>query len=411
MQSDNNINTSENPKPAAPVTDHNSGLVGKVIALSLIFGMLGAIIANVYLVPMLKKSTAGSTSGASVTNVRVNESSAVVDVVKKASPAVVSIIISKDLNKVRGNNSSFFLDPFFQFRTPQNNSNTPNIQEVGGGSGFIITNDGTIVTNKHVVEDANATYTVLTNDGKKYDAQVLSRDPTNDIAFVKINASNLPTVSLGDATSLQIGQGVVAIGNALGEYRNTVTSGIVSGIGRTITAGGSTGSEQLDGVIQTDAAINPGNSGGPLLDLGGSVIGINTAIDQQGQLVGFAIPVTDIKKDWESYKKNGQITKPFLGVRYILINQAVQEQNKLSVDHGAWITGDNGAPAVISGSAAEKAGIKDGDIIVEVQGQKIDKDHSLAAILKNYSPGDAVRMKVSTKGQTHEVTVTLGQSK
>ncbi|MBX4204706.1 MAG: trypsin-like peptidase domain-containing protein [Candidatus Doudnabacteria bacterium] len=393
-----------------------SRILSMVVVLSLIFGSIGAVLGNMYILPLVKNSAAfSSIASGDVRNVQINEQSGVVDVVKGASPAVVSIIISKDLSKLQNNSSSFFdfpfsLDPFYQNRSSSGDS-TPNIQQVGGGSGFIIRADGLIVTNKHVVDDTSATYTVLTNDGKEYDAQVLSRDPTNDIALVKINAQNLPTVPLGDSGRIQIGQTVVAIGNSLGEYRNTVTRGIVSGIGRTITAGGTSGSEQLEGVIQTDAAINPGNSGGPLLDIGGSVIGINTAIDQQGQLVGFAIPVNDIKHDLDSFNKNGQIVKPFLGVRYVLVNDTVKKDNNLSVNYGALITGDTNSPAVVAGSAAAKAGLKNGDVILEVNGSRIDEQHSLAQLLKDYSPNDVVKMKVLSGDQAKEITVTLGQSK
>jgi serine protease Do len=252
------------------------------------------------------------------------------------------------------------------------------------------------------------------NDGKKYDATVLSRDPVNDLALVKISASNLATLTLGDSSNLQIGQKVIAIGNSLGQYQNTVTTGVVSGIGRSITAGGTdSGSEQLDGVIQTDAAINPGNSGGPLLDIGGSVIGINTAIDSQGQLVGFAIPVNDIKSDVESFKKTGKITKPFLGVRYVLVNQTIKDENKLSVDYGALILsgGTVSSPAVVKDSGADKAGLREGDIILEVNGTKVDQDHSLAGLMKNFSPGDQVKMKVLSGSSSKDITVTLGESK
>jgi serine protease Do len=412
------IHTIPSGLPKNPEPPISSRLISVVIVLSLIFGSIGAVLGNSYLLPLLKKSSAFNavTSNGDIRNIQVNEQSAVIDVVKAASPAVVSIIISKDLSKLQNNSNSFFdfpfsLDPFYQNRSNSSDS-TPNVQEVGGGSGFIIRKDGLIVTNKHVVDDTAATYTVLMNDGKEYDAQVLSRDPTNDIALVKIDADNLPTVPLGDSSKLQIGQTVIAIGNSLGQYRNTVTSGIVSGIGRTITAGGTTsGSEQLEGVIQTDAAINPGNSGGPLLDIGGSVIGINTAIDQEGQLVGFAIPVGDIKHDLDSFNKSGQILKPFLGVRYVLVNDTVKKDNNLSVNYGALITGDSGSPAVVAGSAAAKAGLKNGDIILEVNGQRVDENHSLAAILKNFSPGDNVKMKVMSGDQTKDVTVTLGQSK
>lgn len=403
----------------------NLRLMALVVLLSFLFGMGGALFGVRFL------SGAGVSLGLGVSSsgvrtIQVNEESAIIDVVKRANPAVVSIIISKDLNKIPGYSTSspfdfgpFSFDPFFQSRNPDSgsssNNSQPNIQQIGGGSGFIISADGLIVTNKHVVEDTAATYTVLTNDGKKYDATVLSRDPVNDLVLVKISASGLSTLTLGDSTKLQIGQDVVAIGNSLGQYQNTVTRGIVSGIGRTITAGDATSSssEQLEGVIQTDAAINPGNSGGPLLDIGGSVIGINTAIDSQGQLVGFAIPSADIKADLASFQKFGQIVKPFLGIRYVLVNQTIQEQNKLSVNYGALVLsgGTVATPAVVSGSAADKAGIKEGDIILEVNGQKIDENNSLAGYLKNFNPNDVVKMKVLSGSVTKDITVTLGQTK
>jgi serine protease Do len=384
-----------------------------VVLLSFLFGVAGSYFGSNFLF----KAIPGSMNNAgNVQNVKVSEESAVVDVTKRASPAVVSIIISKDLNKIPGYSTSpfdlspFSLDPFYNSRG--STSDTPNIQEVGGGSGFIISKDGLIATNKHVVEDTAAQYTVLTNDGKKYDAKVLSRDPVNDLALVKIEATDLPTLSLGDSTAIQSGQKVIAIGNALGEYNNTVTTGVVSGIGRTITAGSNSGSEQLEGVIQTDAAINPGNSGGPLLDIGGSVIGINTAIDSQGQLVGFAIPINDFKKDLESFNKFGRIVKPFLGIRYVLVNQAIKDQNNLTVDYGALIVGGNSSsPAVVAGSAAAKAGLKVGDIVLEINGTKIDQSHSLASLLKDYNPSDVVKMKILTGDTTKDITVTLGESK
>ncbi len=399
-----------------PRQEKISSYIPTIIVLSLIFGMVGSIIGTKYLAPLYSSAVPGTTDQG-VKTIQVNEQSAIIDVVKRASPAVVSIIISKDLNKIPGYSSSggVNLGPFgfFPFSNSDNSSTTPNIQQVGGGSGFIIRSDGLILTNKHVVEDTTATYTVLTNDGKKYDAQVLSRDPVNDVAIVKIEATGLPTLTMGDSTDLQIGQRVIAIGNSLGEYQNTVTSGIISGIGRTITASGATGSEQLEGVIQTDAAINPGNSGGPLLDIGGSVIGINTAMDSQGQLVGFAIPVNDLKRDVESFQKSGRIVKPFLGVRYVIINQAIKEQNQLTIDYGALIIGGGkiSEPAVVVGSAADKAGLKEGDIILEINGQRVDQDHSLAGQLKNFNAGDVVKMKIDSRGTQKDITVTLGETK
>jgi serine protease Do len=391
-------------------------LFGAIILISFLFGVGGAIFASLYIVPFYQNRSVDDVGAGDVNIIQVNEESAIVDVVKRVSPAVVSIIISKDLNTVPGFSSDAFdfgpfsFDPFFQFRNPEVEKNSePNVQVVGRGSGFIITKTGLIVTNKHVVDDSEANYTVLTNEGKSFEAKVLSVDPVNDLALVKIEGEDLPTVSLGDSEDIEIGQRVIAIGNSLG-HQNTVTTGVVSGIGRSITASGNFGSEQLEGVIQTDAAINPGNSGGPLLDIGGSVIGINTAIDAQGQLIGFAIPVEDIKRDINSFEKFGRIVKPFLGVRYVLVNGTIQKDNELSVDYGALIVG-NGTPAVIKGSAAEQAGLKEGDIILEVSGKRIDRNLSLAGALKNFDPGDVVKMKILSGSEEKEITVTLGETK
>ncbi|OGE74222.1 MAG: hypothetical protein A3I07_00955 [Candidatus Doudnabacteria bacterium RIFCSPLOWO2_02_FULL_42_9] len=373
-------------------------LLGVVALLSFLFGIAGAVFGSAF----LGERGLSITSLGDVRTVSVDESSAVIDVVNKSSPAVVSIIVSKDLNKIPGYSTS-----------PFNFGPIPDVQEIGGGTGFIITDDGLIMTNKHVVEDTTATYTVLTTDGKKYDATVLSRDPVNDIALVKIDASGLPTLILGDSANLEIGQSVIAIGNSLGQYQNTVTTGVVSGIGRSITASGGSTAEQLEGVIQTDAAINPGNSGGPLLDIGGSVIGINTAIDSQGQLLGFAIPINDAKRDLDSFRKFGRIVKPFLGIRYVLINQTLKEENNLEVDYGALIVsgGTPSNPAVIPGSAADKAGLRENDIILEINGKKIEQENSLAAELKNFNPDDQVTMKILSRGEEKTITVTLGESK
>ncbi|MFH0819959.1 MAG: trypsin-like peptidase domain-containing protein [bacterium] len=349
---------------------------------------------------------------------KVNEleqESATIAAVKKISPAVVSIIITKDLSKFYNmtDPNSFPFNNFFDFGFPYQ-APPQGQQEIGGGSGFIISADGMIITNRHVVSDSEAEYTVLTNDGKKYDAKVLAQDSVNDVAVVKIEAKNLPTVELGDSDKIQIGQSVIAIGNALGEYRNTVTRGVISGIGRTITAGTETGqSEVLEDVIQTDAAINPGNSGGPLVDLNGKVIGINTAINQQGQLIGFAIPINDVKPAITSVEKTGKIVRSFLGVRYVLINDVIAKANNLKVNYGALvIRGQNPEDlAVVPGGPADKAGISENDIILEINGQKIDQNHSLTKIISKFDPNKEVTLKILHRGEEKEVKVKLGEKK
>lgn len=341
----------------------------------------------------------------------------IVGAVKSASPAVVSVIISKDVPVIEQYYvNPFGNDPFFQqffgdqFQIPQYRQNGTQKQEIGGGSGFIISSNGLILTNKHVVEDNGAEYTVLTNDGKKYAAQVLARDPIQDLAVLKINASGLPTIPLADSNNIEVGQTAIAIGNALGEYRNTVNVGVISGIGRTITASGGNTTETLQDVIQTDASINPGNSGGPLLNLKGQVMGINTAIASGAQSIGFAIPINKAKRDINDVISKGKIITPFLGVRYTVITSAFQEEKKLPFDYGVLvIKDDKGEAAIISGSPADKAGIKEGDIILEFGNQKVDKDHQLASLIILYSVGDTVPVKIWRNGQIISLNVILSE--
>jgi S1-C subfamily serine protease len=355
---------------------------------------------------------------------RVSEESDIVSVVEKVSPAVVSIIVTKDLPKIEeyyyrpfgGDDffNQFFGDDFFNFEIPEYRQNGTEELEIGGGSGFIITSDGYIVTNKHVVVDEEADYTVMLNDESKYEAEVIARDPATDFAVLKIEAENLPTIELGNSDEVKVGQTVIAIGNALGEFRNTVSAGVVSGLSRSITAG-SLGfkSEQLVGVIQTDASINHGNSGGPLLNLKGEVIGINTAIAQGAQNIGFAIPVNEVKSSIESVKTSGKIIRPWLGVRYVMINEEIAEANKLAVNYGALIVrGENRTDlAVIPGSPADKAGLVENDIILEVNQEKISQDYPLIKAISKLKPQDEVAFKVLHKGEEKEVKVVLEEMK
>jgi serine protease Do len=328
---------------------------------------------------------------------QTSQENAIISVVKNASPAVVTVVVTKNL-------------PIYDFFGRQTGTKK---QELGEGSGFIISDDGMVVTNKHVIIDDTAEYTVFINTGKKYSAKVLAKDPVQDLAVIKIEEPDkkLPTVQLGDSNSLQIGQTVVAIGNALGEFRNTVSAGVISGLGRRITASGSEGFvETLDNVIQTDAAINRGNSGGPLLNLKGEVIGINTAVVSDAQSIGFAIPVNKIKIAIEQVKEKGKITYPFIGVRYLMIDQGIKEEKKLSVDYGALLgAGSAGEPAVEPNSAADKAGLKEGDIILQFGGEKITIDNPLSEIILKYRPGDEVDIKILRKGEEEDIKIILGE--
>jgi serine protease Do len=320
----------------------------------------------------------------------VQENSAVIDVAKKVSPAVVSIT-SKTVTR------GFF----------------GQAQEAeGAGTGMVVSSDGLILTNRHVVDDASANYTVIDNNGKTYPATVVSRDTANDIAFVRISATNLPTVSLADSGSVQVGQRVIAIGNALGQFQNTVTDGIISGVSRGVTAGDSAvggNVEQLQNLFQTDAAINPGNSGGPLVNLDGQVVGINTAVAGEGsQNIGFAIPINEAKPLIASVKTKGRIVRAYLGVRYLVIDKQTATANNLPVDNGAWVqaNGDS-APGVVAGSPAEKAGIKEGDIITKIGNDKIDSTHSLQSLIGKHKSGDKVKVTFMRDGKEQSVEVTL----
>ncbi len=345
---------------------------------------------------------------------------AIIDSVASASPSVVSIVISKMVPTYEQQ----FINPFgdipgFNIQIPQYVQNGTQKQEVGAGSGFIVSEDGLIVTNKHVVIDKKAEYTVFTNDGKKYLAKVLAIDPVQDLAIIKIEntlvqsqeARKFPAIKLGNSAGIQIGQGAIAIGNALGEFRNTVSVGIISGLGRTVSASGGDGfSETLEDVIQTDAAINPGNSGGPLLNLKGEVIGVNTAMANGAQTIGFAIPINVAKRDIEQIIKTNKIVYPFLGVRYVLVDDAIKEKYKLSVDYGAYVLiSTSGEKAVIKDSGADKAGIKEKDVILKVNGEKITKDNSMSKIIQKYFPGDKVILKVSRADKEMDIEVTLGE--
>ena len=265
------------------------------------------------------------------------------------------------------------------------------------GTGFILSSDGYIATNKHVV--ANATKIgVILDDGSTYeDVELIGTDPINDFAIVKIkDVKDLTPIKIGDSKTTNIGQQVVAIGNALGTYQNSVTSGIISGKGRSLTASDSsrTTYETLSDMIQTDAAINGGNSGGPLVNAAGEVIGINTAYASQGNNVGFAIPINSVKGIMAGVLKDGKFERAVLGVRYQTITPLIAKEKKLDVTAGAYVKGSNNASAVIKGSAGDKAGIKDGDIITAVNGTKIGTAGSLGSLIGEYAVGDTVKLEV-----------------
>ena len=330
----------------------------------------------------------------------LNEESVITNVVDKVSPSVVTVSIeqTRSLGKI------FEIDPFdpFNIFRQQQGSNQKVEQDIG--SGFIISADGMIVTNKHVVSDTEAKYKVITKDDKTYEAEKIYRDSVNDLAIIKISASGLTPVTLGDSSKLKAGQMAIAIGTALGEFRNTVTVGVISGLGRGITAGSPFEGyvERLDNVIQTDAAINPGNSGGPLLDSGGQVIGVNTAVSSEGQNIGFAIPINVIKDALTQFNKTGKFQRPYLGVTYKMITRDIALLN--DVPEGAYVQG------VVDGSPAAKGGIKDNDIITKFDGVKVtEKDGGLAKIIAGKKIGDKASIEIWRDGETKTLTITIGE--
>lgn len=282
----------------------------------------------------------------------------------------------------------------------------------GAGTGIIVGADGYILTNKHVVEDSE-TVSVILSDGTTYDdVKVIGTDPLNDIAFLKIpGVTNLPVAQLGDSKSLRIGQKVIAIGNALGQYQNTVTSGIISGTGRPVTARAATGLETLTDLIQTDAAINSGNSGGPLLNLQGQVIGMNTAVAEDAQGIGFAIPIAATKGMLKGVLAGKAVEHPFIGVNYVSITPEVATEYKLAVKMGGYVVADSGQSAVVAGGPADKAGIKDKDIITKVNGVEVGDKGSIASLVAEYSSGDTIELTILRSGKEMTLKVTLGTYK
>ena len=328
------------------------------------------------------------TEGGAGTAIRTVEESAIIDVVDKTSTAVVSIVAK-----------TVSFDPDRGAVTDQQ----------GIGTGFVIESGGLIITNNHVVCTEGVDYAVVMKDKKTYDVKKIDLDPSNDIAILKIDAKNLPFLELGnsDPEVLKAGQKVIAIGNALGQFQNSVTVGVVSGLGRGITAGSTgcanqQGRETLQNVIQTDAALNPGNSGGPLLDLSGRVIGVNFAISGSGENLGFVIPINRVKDIIDQYKKDGKIIKPYLGVVYQTIDGDIASVQK--VPQGAFVR------RVVSGSPADKAGVEAGDIITELNSQKLGEDADLVSVLNTLKSGQKIEIKVYRDGKTKSLSAILGET-
>lgn len=345
-----------------------------------------------------------------------NGDSSIPDVVETAIPAVASIVISADVPVIERYYEDFWspFGGFFGgngFQIPRQRQIGTERQEIGGGTGFFVSADGYLITNRHVVDQEGVEYSVVTNDGETYDVTVVAKDPTLDVAILKVDADvDFAFLNFADVESLRLGEPVIAIGNALAEFPNSVSVGVVSGLSRDIVASdGFRFQESLEGVIQTDAAINRGNSGGPLLNMQGRVIGMNVAVAGDGENIGFALPSNVVRSVYESVAEHGEIVRPFLGVRYLQITKDIKERNNLDHEYGVLIVrGENrGDLAVVPGSPADKAGLEENDIILEIDGKKLDGSKSLAALLRTYKVGDSIELTVIHDGDERKVTVTL----
>ena len=388
-------------------------LIGGAIGLIIVCSVLGgAISERIFGYKILDRFFPHSLNSLSqnLTQKVLTEESVVIDVAEKVGPSVVTVGITKTQSQVNLFEIDPFIDPFGFFSQPRQPQGKAEQIKQDIGSGFIVDKNGLIVTNKHVVSDTNAKYRIITKDDKEYEVQKIYRDPVNDLAILKIDPSAgsgqvLKTVELGDSGNLKVGQFVIAIGTALGEFRHTVTTGVVSGLGRGITAGSPLEgyAERLGNVIQTDAAINPGNSGGPLLNSAGQVIGINVAVAAGSQNVGFALPINVIKESLQNFEKTGKFERPYLGVRYRMISQDLAILNE--VPQGAYVV------EVVAGSPADKAEVAVGDIITKFDGTSVrEKDGGLAKIIAGKKIGDQVKITLWRDGGEKEVETTLSGS-
>lgn len=358
---------------------------GVIIALLLLTGMTSAA----YL--------AGKNQPSSIEKQRqtvVQEGEVIANVAEEVGPSVVSIVTSQKSSI----NSMYYGT---RTRTTQ-----------AAGTGLIIDSNGLILTNKHVVPEGTTTLEVVTSDGIRYDdVEVIGRDSLNDLAILKVkNPKDFKAAQLANSDGVRTGQKVIAIGNALGQFQNTVTSGIISGLGRPVEAGDESGSatEQLTNLFQTDAAINSGNSGGPLLNYNGEVIGINTAIAADAQNIGFAIPINEAKGIIETVKSTGKLTRAYLGVQYTMLTADSAKELNLSVSQGAYISTEAGS--VVADSPAAKAGLKAGDVITKVSTVKLTDSVSLASAVGRSKVGDTVELSVLRSGKEMKIKVTLNEA-
>ncbi len=371
----------------------------KIKKLLLLFCLLvaatgaGAVISHYWASPA---ATAGKFN--------LDEQAATIAAINRAMPAVVSIVV-------------YDQETIIEINSGQNDAQSLQKRvSKGQGTGFIISADGYVLTNKHVVEVADAKtaeYKIILNNKKEYYAKLIGKDPIHDLAVLKIAETKLPYLEMGSSANSPIGLTVLAIGNALGRYDNSVTKGIIGGLGRTVVASDPNGDlVSLEGVLQTDAEINEGNSGGPLVNLDGKVIGINVAVDKGGAGLGFAIPIDDARSLIESVRRTGRIIRVRLGVRYQMVDPYLASEKQLAKDYGAYITKDKaGGEAIVADSPASRADLREGDIIFEVNGIKIDDNNTLLSMIQRYKPGDKIGLKIQRGQQVIVKTVVLDEFK
>lgn len=380
--------TATTPPPQSPKKSSKPLIVtlvsvfGAIILLAL--GIVGGVLVTRNLGP---NATPSLSSGIDGNKTVTDQESSIASVAERVGPSVVSIV-----TETRSTN------PYYGASSGQ-----------AAGTGIIVSADGYVMTNNHVLESATDV-SVVDSEGELYDdVTIIGRDPLNDVAFLKIKSDKeFTAATLGNSSTIRTGQQVVAIGNALGQYSNTVTSGIISGTGRPITASSGDGvTESLTDLIQTDASINPGNSGGPLVNMSGQVIGINTAIVEDANGIGFAIPINATKGILAGVLETGKVSRAYLGVNYITVTPDVAREYNLDVDEGAYVYSESGNP-VVSGSPAAQAGLKEGDIIIKINDQTVGENGSLSSILGEYRPGDKITITYLRDGREQTTSATLG---
>ncbi len=375
--------------------------VALVLMASLATGFLGGWLGAT------SKGTQSNSSVAVQKEVVENESQLISSIAKKVGPSVVSVNVTLTSQQNIGGGLFGITQP---------------TEEQAAGTGIIISSDGLIVTNRHVVPVGTRSVSITLSDGTRLNnVQVVGRTSeadSLDVAFLKLSNAKghkLVPVTLGDSSKMKVGDSVIAIGNALGQFQNTVTSGIISGYGRSVQAdsAGGSNSENLEDLFQTDAAINEGNSGGPLVNIDGQVVGINTATASGAQNIGFSIPINDVSGLIKTVLQTGKFQQPYLGVRYLSLTNDTATQLHLSITRGAYIIPADkagGQAGVVSGSPAARAGLKEGDVITAVDNTNIDDSHSLTALLDQHAIGDTVTLQVLRGGKTQNIHATLGSA-